>query len=588
MLPSPRRSRSLPLLATALTVACGDPQSTTDDASNGSSSSGADSATTLDSSATGSMTAATATASATDPTTATEATTASTTAGSDDSSDSGDDSSGTTGTASPCGDAVEIPYEVAFATYLGGAADWEHARDAAILPDGSIVVVGGTASNDFPVTPGAADGSFGGGGNSTGPHGDSDVFVAKFTSDGTLEWATYLGGPNYDRAYAVEVDGNGDVLVSGRAGPGFPVTGGVFQTEYLGNDSGFYGLQNGFIAKLAGDGGSVTWASYFSVGHLIRDFAIDGDGDIYAAMTYQPGAQGTAPWLAAAVAGAYQPVRHDDSESGIAKISGDGTAVLWATWLGGTGVESGIASVRVDASERPYLATYTDSTDLPTTGIGVTASNAGGVDLYVARLSADGSALEMGAYIGGSGDEYFETHAIGLGAGDLFIGGGTDSQDLPTTPGAFQPQFGGGAADAFVARLTTEGTLVAATYYGGSGNEGPDGISVTAAGELLFTGETTSTDLPSTAGAHQPNLGGGHDAYAIRFGADLDAARYASYFGGGAYDNGRGATLADDCTAVIVGAADGAGFPTTNAWQPSFAGGPDQWGNGDAFVVVLR
>jgi hypothetical protein len=106
----------------------------------------------------------------------------------------------------------------------------------------------------MPVTPGAYDTSFNTGGNQIGGHGPSDAYIAKYTPDGQLVWATYLGGPNYDRAYAIELDPAGDVVISGRAGPGFPTTPGVFQPEYKGNGGGFYGVQGGFVAKLSADG----------------------------------------------------------------------------------------------------------------------------------------------------------------------------------------------------------------------------------------------------------------------------------------------------------------------------------------------
>lgn len=82
------------------------------------------------------------------------------------------------------------------------------------------------------------------------------------------------------RAYGVEVDAKGNVYVAGRAGPGFPVTAGAFQTEYGGSRyNEFYGSQNGFVAKLSPDGGRLIWASYVGVGELCRD--LDADGDIY-------------------------------------------------------------------------------------------------------------------------------------------------------------------------------------------------------------------------------------------------------------------------------------------------------------------
>ncbi|MBC8070334.1 MAG: S-layer protein [Deltaproteobacteria bacterium] len=528
------------------------------------------------------------TVSASGPSSSASTADASTQTATDDGSSSASDESetGSTGTASEaCGDAPEIPYAVDFSTYLGGAADWEHARDVFIEPSGDLVVVGGTASDDFPATAGAYDMSFNAGGGQIGAHGESDVFVAKFGADGTLQWATYLGGPNYDRAYSVELDAAGDVYVSGRAGPGFPTSEGVFQPEYAGNDSGFYGEQNGFIAKLSGDGGALIWASYVGVSHLVRDFDIDDAGNAYVVLPHQVGSSAQTPgWFDTAFDDAYQPTRTDAEESGVAKISADGSEVLWASWFGGQGVESSIGSLRIDDEERPYLALYTTSSDLPTTG---GQGYGGGEDVFVARFSADGSQLEMGAYLGGSGDDAFETHALGLGDGHVYLAGFTDSKNFPTTAGAFQTGYGGGNLDAFAAKLDLSGNLVAATYVGGGGVESTDGLTVTLAGEVLFSGETNSDDLPTSTTAFQPARGGDWDAFAIRLGPDLDVLRYGSYFGGPAHDNGRGAVLGEDCAMFLVGASAGAGFPTSNAWQPGFAGGGEQWGNGDAFVVAL-
>ena len=145
-------------------------------------------------------------------------------------------------------------YELVFSTYVGGKS-WEHARDVCCDKDGNVYMVGGTASRDFPTTPGAYDRTFDAGGKQIGGAGLCDAFVMKFSPEGKLIWSTLLGGPNCDRAYGVEVDREGCVYVAGRAGPGFPVSEGAFQTEYGGsNYNGFYGSQNGFVAKLSPTG----------------------------------------------------------------------------------------------------------------------------------------------------------------------------------------------------------------------------------------------------------------------------------------------------------------------------------------------
>jgi hypothetical protein len=532
-------------------------------------------------------TAATETGSSSDDGTTTTTTQA--TGDTTDTADTGD----TTDTGSPgvCGDAHEIPYALEFSTYYGGS-QWEHTRDVFIDAAGNIYAAGGTASNDLPTTAGAYDTSFNTGGTQIGGHGPSDGWVAMFSPDGQLVWATYLGGPNYDRIYALEVADDGHVYVSGRSGPGFPVTPGVFQPEYLatGSPADFYGVQNGFVAKLSPDGSELVWSSQLGVNALVRDFDIDAQGNVYAALTYTAGVSGnTNPaWFAGAFDDAYQPTRNAGSESGLVKVSSDGTSVLWATWLGGNGGESSIGSVRVDEQDRPHLAFYTDSTDLPTTLGVVGSSHGGGQDVFVVRLSADGSALELGTYIGGSGDDAFETHAIGLApTGEIVVAGFTGSDDFPVSAGAFQTVYGGGNIDAFAVRLDAAGALLAGTYVGGSGFEATDGLSVSATGEIAFVGETDSTDFPTTAGAIQGASGGDVDVFVVRLGPDFSALRFASYLGGGAHDNGRAAFMADDCMLLVAGASAGPGWPTLDAYQPQFAGGGQNWGNGDNILAKL-
>ncbi|GAH24832.1 unnamed protein product, partial [marine sediment metagenome] len=229
----------------------------------------------------------------------------------------------------------EEAYDLVFSTYLGGSK-WEHARDVFADPADNVYVVGGTASRDFPTTPGVYDRTSNTGGKKIGPAGQCDAFVAKFSSEGTLIWSTFLGGPNYDRAYAVEVDAEGYVYVAGRAGPGFPVTPGAFQLQYGGSGyNGFYGDQNGFVAKLAPDGTRLIWSSYVGVGELCRDLAIDSDGDIYLPLGWNTqSARSKRPqWFETAFVNAFQKKPRGDLDCGVVKVLSDGSRVAWATWL---------------------------------------------------------------------------------------------------------------------------------------------------------------------------------------------------------------------------------------------------------------
>ncbi len=109
-------------------------------------------------------------------------------------------------------------YEIGFSTFLGGA-DWEHARDVCADAEGNVYIVGGTQSKNFPTTEGAYQREYKEGGMAIGSGGTCEAFVCKFSPEGKLIWSTLLGGPNYDRAYGVEVDREGYVYVCRTGGP---------------------------------------------------------------------------------------------------------------------------------------------------------------------------------------------------------------------------------------------------------------------------------------------------------------------------------------------------------------------------------
>jgi uncharacterized repeat protein (TIGR01451 family) len=477
------------------------------------------------------------------------------------------------------------PYDLGFSTYFGGSS-WEHARDVYVDGQGNVYMTGGTASPDFPATPGAYDTTFGVGGTHVGSQGYCDAFVAKFDPSGDLIWATFLGGPNYDRAYGIEVDSQGYVYVAGRAGPGFPVKN-AFQPTFRGANQGIYGDQNAFVAKLEPDGSDVVWASYVGTGYMCRDIAIDADGDVYVPLEYLGSINPVLPptsWFR----NAYQSSVKGGSEFGVVKIEGDGPLVSWATWLGGSGNEGATASIRVDAGEYVYAVFNTFSSDLPKMPGVWDQSYNGAADYYVAKLVPDGSDLVFGTYLGGSGDEWVSTHNLALDArGNVYVSTATNSPDFPETRGPHGPV---GSSSIGVAKVSATGGLVESVLIGGGGNDNPDGIYVDAdSGNVFMTGESGSADFPITpATAYQSAFGGNHDAILLWLSADFANLRYSTYLGGGAYDAGRSGFLGEDGSLYVTGSADGAGWPTVNAYQSAFAGGGWGWGAGDCILAKFE
>ncbi len=255
----------------------------------------------------------------------------------------------------------------------------------------------------------------------------------------------------------------------------------------------------------------------------------------------------------------------------------------YSTYLGGSGRELGW-DIIVDPTTGDALITgSTTSPDFPTVNP-FQPTNGGGGDAYVARLSADGSALVYSTYLGGNDGDEGRAIAVDSFTGDALITGQTASSNFPTANPLQSANRG--LTDAFLARLRMDGAaLVYSTYHGGSGLDCGTAIAADpVTGDALVTGYTLSTDFP-TANALQPIHGGGlYDSFVVRLRADGAALAYSTYLGGGGWDRGQGIAV-DAATrdAFVTGRTDSRDFPTANALQPTFGGGSD-----DVFVVRLR
>ncbi len=206
------------------------------------------------------------------------------------------------------------------------------------------------------------------------------------------------------------------------------------------------------------------------------------------------------------------------------------------------------------------------------------------------KLNATGSAPVYSTYLGGNSDELTAPLlAIGGiavdGFGNAYVTGDTASTNFPTTAGAFQTTFGGGA-DAFVTKLNSTGSaLVYSTYLGGNSGDDAGGIAVDGSGNAYVTGSTASTNFPTTAGAFQTSVGGSFsDAFVTKLNSTGSAVVYSTYLGGGNQDNGLGIAVDGFGNAYVTGLTFSTNFPTTaGAFQTTFGGGMT-----DAFVTKLN
>ncbi len=391
-----------------------------------------------------------------------------------------------------------------WASYFGGN-DEDRIADVALTANGSAVICGYTESQDLPVTAGAFDGTWSG---YTVASNAPTAFVAHVSSDGqTLLWCTYLGGTatvgsgggtiSYqDRAFAIDLDSADNPVVGGETNaPNFPTTAGAFQTS---DPSPSSGLKHGFVAKLAANGASLLFSSYWgNVGgnDVVRALQVGPDGGIHLVGQVHKGFPVTA--------GAFQTTLAPPIGGFVAKLSASGAALTWSAYVGNVSQSNpgadwdDVTDVAVDASGRTYLVGRCFKLVPVTAGAfqSATTDADNESDLFLYRVSPDGSTLEYGTLFGGSDGENRTNRWMGVACNDsgrAWICGATTSSDLPVTAGAHQSVYAGGD-DGFVACFDTAASgaasLVWSTYFGANnGNQHVRSIALDVGGRVAVMG----------------------------------------------------------------------------------------------------
>ena len=263
----------------------------------------------------------------------------------------------------------------------------------------------------------------------------------------------------------------------------------------------------------------------------------------------------------------------------VTKINPAGTALVYSTYLGGTGSDDG-KSIAIDSGGNVYLAGITTSTDFPTMNPIQSSNHSGLADAFIAKINASGSALVYSTYLGGSGDDEAKGIAVD-NTGNAYVTGDTSSTNFPTL-NPLQSSYGGGAFDAFITTVNASGSaLVYSTYLGGSSDDYGTGIAVDGSGNAYLTGDTTSTDFPVT-NALQTTHGGSDDAFVTEINAAGSALVYSTYLGGSGSDIGKGIAVDSSGNAYLTGYTLSTNFPTVNPIQPSSGGFYD------AIVVKIK
>ena len=337
---------------------------------------------------------------------------------------------------------------------------------------------------------------------------------------------------------------------------------------------------------MAPDGRSLVWASYFGASDdgMIRDLAVDAAGNICVSPQRSTGSSFPPEVQAVFNRGPY-PTPAGGLDIVVAKISTDGSQLLWAMNLGGNSDEAGEGSIRVGPDGHPVVLTATSSTNAPTTAGVYSRSLRGSTDFYLAKIRSDGAALVWATYLGGTNAEAVETHHLAVDAeGNPVIAAGTLSTDFPITAGAYDATYNGSGGsgtgagtnypgDIVVAKLSADGArLLASTFLGGRYGDQAEGVWLDHNGNVWMVGGTYSDNLPLTPDAFQTSRRGAADGFIAQLSHSLDRLLFSSYYSGSSIEYLRCAAVDPDGYVYFGGQTQSSDLPRQNALQTNLGG----------------
>ncbi|HZG54145.1 MAG TPA: SBBP repeat-containing protein, partial [Pyrinomonadaceae bacterium] len=388
-----------------------------------------------------------------------------------------------------------------YSTYLGGSI-FDSGNGIALDSSNNAYITGRTTSADFPTTANAIQ--------ETQASQFADAYVTKLDPEGdALVYSTYLGGSGgeaFDAGFSIAVDSAGAAYVTGQTtSTNFPTINAVQAAFGGGSPDG-----DAFVTKINAGGDALAYSTYLggNANDIGFEIAVDSANSAYVTGVVRSANFPTA--------NAYQAALNGASDAFLTKYHPNGTSYVYSTYFGGSGEDSG-NGIAVNAANEPYVAGGTTSTNLPTANA-TQAASGGGVDAFITRFNAGGSALIYSTYLGGSGGE--AALAIALDSAlSMYVAGRTTSTDFPTLT-AVQNANGGGQ-DGFVTKLSLDPTptptptatatpiptpvvqFAQATYTVAEGmesNTDPASLTVTVTRTGNTTGATTveyrTVDLP--------------------------------------------------------------------------------------------
>jgi hypothetical protein len=375
-------------------------------------------------------------------------------------------------------------------------------------------------------------------------------------------YSTYLGGSGNERGDAIAVDKEGNVYVAGvTTSTDFPTTEGAFRRTVIAglqcNNFSSWCPNAVFVAKISPDGQRLIWSTYLhqgwsfgSHGLGVNDLQVNAAGEVYIAGTSDEGFPVT-PGSPEPNCPAYD-IRITPVCAFVAKLSPDGSRLLFSSYFGGNILGMTIRKLRLDNAGNVVLAgnTFADIA-------------------FLSKLDPQFTKLLFIRRLGGTGGEI--VNALEVDEGGIYVGGNTRSNDFPATPGALKSHLTG-EADGFITKLSHGGDVIFSTLVGGSKFDSISALWIEPGGECLVSGRTLSTDFPTSLSAYQPAFAGGlGDAFASSISADGSVLLFSTLLGGSGdsgeltTENAWGIARTSNGSVQVVGYTRAPDFPVQNS-----------------------
>jgi len=437
-----------------------------------------------------------------------------------------------------------------WSTYYGGS-DIDYITSVTCDSVHAVIGVGNTSSYDFPTHQAWQTSKI---------SLFHTIFIVKFDSTGRLRWATYFGGSKHSGAEAVGTDPDRNIIVVGDTYcDDFPVHN-ALQSQLL-------GTTDAIIAKFDTNGMRL-WATYFGGEdkEAAYDVAIDDSGDIFVTGTT------TSPSAFPLLLASQSAYGGGNADAFFMKMNGDGD-LLFSSYFGGNEEDMGRGiSVNTKGPGNFVISGSTRGGSFPLQYARQPTYGGGLFDAYVAMFDRNG-ALLWSTYHGGNDIDHGLAVTFDFN-GNVLITGATRSDSLPVMR-AWQAAPSTGMPDGYVSKLSSQGTLIWSTYYGGSNSDTYVSIVADNSSSVYVGGITYSRIFPVYQAAYpqmrDPIMVAPKEGCIVKFDS-AGIRKWATYLGGNSYDQVNALALDTRGFLYAAGETRSDDFPIYRAWQDTIAG----------------